>query len=498
MLVLVAFFLLFWSLNASCRTVAVFPLLDLTIGTNGTNSLLTDSVRREMVARGFEVVDEQEIMQFMILHRIRTLSRLTTHEIILAGEELGADLVLQGTVFQLQEEPPTTVSLNLQLLQTSDASLEWAHTEGLYYTELFSLLGLSDPENMDDIYRILFTRLFEDIPGKTFPAKKDDELLEIENVVLRPENVRPGEIVDCKIRLFSALQDSENIPVIVARVGDDEYPLTLDDEGYYFAASWPAQPKEGDYAVSLTGTWPSGTTRSALVGTYFVDAYEPEITITVHGKELSGKTTFNNTLYILPRLVDPEPISRWEIKVLDQKDEVIVRQGGHNEIPVRLTWAGQTDLATQAPDGDYRILFTVWDRVNLESSTETLVSLLRTPPDISIELTRDNGTVAIDLENSMATPVSYWWMKFFTETGRQFKLAEGETLPTTIEFELPEQEEGELPEQEEGREPVIEGLLYVRDVIGNQMTRKIINLFELELTDEMQEDSLEREWVEEF
>lgn len=487
------FFLLFFLFccgSASCQTLAVFPLLDLTVGPNGTNPLLTGYIRREAEVRGFELVDEQEIMQFMILHRIRSLGSLTTHQINLAGEELGADLVLQGTVCQLQDNPPTTVSLNLQLIRTTDASLAWARTEGLYYADLLSLLGLSDPKIMDDLYRVFFARLFDDIPSYIQLEGYGEESLDIDTVVLRPAFVRPGEIVDCKIRLFAPRHGAGELPRVVARVGDEEHPLTLDQEGYYYEASWPAQNREGEYSVTLTGTWPSGKSRSSLIGTYSVDTHAPGVSIHVAGKPLNGKTAFNNALVIMPRLINPEPISRWLIQVINQQGEVIVNQGASQHIPWRFTWRGQASNGTLAPDGDYRIFFTVWDRVGWESSAEAEVSYLRMPPEINVDVSRENGAVTVNLQNVMTTPVSFWWMKFFDKTGRQLKLAQGEVLPAAIELQVPPSEEDE--------ESVLEGLLQVCDVMGNKTSMQIKNLLLLEEAGEAGEVNLEMEWVEEF
>ncbi|MDW7772478.1 MAG: hypothetical protein SCH71_06250 [Desulfobulbaceae bacterium] len=479
----------FWSRTAGGQTLAVFPLLDLTIGPNGINTVLTEHIRRETEARGFELIPEEDIMRFMILHRIRSMGRLTSHQIAVAGEKLGADLVLQGTVCQLRGEPAPTVSLSLQLLRTSDQTPIWAHTEGLYYAELLTLLGLSDPENMDDLYRVFFSRLLEDMPGRTMHGKTEGDIPDIETVVLRPDYVRPGEIIDCRIRFYSIPSDPESLSLI-ARVNDEEYPLALDADKFYFAASWPAQEREGEYTVTLVETWPTGQSRSGVIGTYFVDNREPEVVLHVRGKDLDGRTAFSRELIMAPQLIDPEPINRWEIQAINREGEVIVHQGVSGHIPQQITWRGQTSKGTIAPDGEYKIVFRVWDRTGRESATETEVSFLRMPPDISIQVSRVNGSVLVDLKNSGTTPVAYWWMKLFDANGRQLELVEGEVLPAVIQLEI--------PEAEDESENILEGLLHVSDVMANQTTMVIKNLLQLEKEEETEEINLEVEWVEEF
>jgi len=480
----------FWGGTAFGQTIALFPLLDLTIDPNGFNPKLTDMLRRETQARGFELVEEQDVMRFMVRHRIRNLGRLTSHEITLAGEELEADLVLQGTVCQLKEELPSTVSLSLQLIRTSDARTVWAHSEGLYYAELLTLLGLSDPKVMNDLYRVFFPRLLADMPLQTSGEKGEEDHLDVESVVLWPDYLRPGETVECKIRLYSLPQDPDNLPHIVARVGDREYPMTLDEEEYYFKTSWPAQERAGEYTVTLFGTWPSGRSVSGVIGTYYVDDLDPGVRLNVIGKEVDGTVAFSRKLVMVPRLINPEPISRCQVEVMNEDGEIIVRQESTEDLPERITWWGQSNQGTVPPDGKYKIIFKVWDRVGRESETEAEVLFLRMAPDIKAEAVNNNGTVSVSLANTVTTPVAFWWMKFFDADGRQVKLAQGESLPASIEVEM--------PPREEDSEAVLEGLVQVRDVVGNQTTMKIKNLLQKEETEDTENVNIEKEWIEEF
>jgi hypothetical protein len=478
-----------WGGSAAARTLAVFPLLDLTVGPNGTNTALTEHVRRESTELGFELVPAEDIMQFMIRHRIRTLGKLSSHEIFLAGDELEADFVLQGTVCQLREQPDATVSLSLQMIRTADQVPVWAHTEGLYYTELLTLLGLNDPQNLDGFYQEFFVRLFRDIPETFLSEKERQEFIDIETVVLRPEYVRPGEEVVCRVRLFDTSRESRSLPQLTARVDGHEYPLALDEEGYYFAGSWPAQERDGEYTVTLAGTWPSGRERSGVIGTYHVDTTPPEIRLTAVGREIEGRTAFNDRLILVPGMVDPEPLTRWDIQVINREGEVLVHQGGARHMPRQITWRGFTNQGILAPDGEYTIVLQAWDRVDRLATAETTVSFLRMPPDITIEVNKNAEGVTVTLGNQVETPIAFWWMKFFDGSGSPVSLAEGDTLPAELEVALPE------PDAEE---PVLESYLYAQDIMGNRTTMKIANLLLLEKAEEAGEVNMEAEWVEEF
>lgn len=482
--------LLFCCQCATAQTLAFFPLLDLSLGPNGVNYALSDHVQREVRALGFEMVGEEEIMQFMIRHRIRQLGQLSSHEVSLAGEELGADLVLQGTVCQLEEGPAATISLSVQLFRTNDEKMIWAHAEGLYYADLLSLLGISDPQGLGDMYKVFFSKLLADMPYEVDVAQDERKLLNIDSIVLHPDYARPADIITCKVTLHRSVKDTKEQPDIVARIGTREYPLTLDSEGYYFEATWPAAEKAGDYTVTITGTWPSGKTRSGVVGTYYVDDSESGVRLVINGKKLEGRPAFNNKLIIIPKLINPEPVTRWQISVIDEEDVVIVRQGATEHIPRRLTWSGKTNLGTIAPDGEYMIRFESWDRAGHLSSDESMVSFRRRPPDIDILVSEEDGTILVELDNLESTPLSFWWMKFFQANGKLLKLSEGVEMPVLINVAMQEFVEGE-PRR-------LEGLLMVRDIMGNQTTRKIKNLLQMAEVIEIEDINLESEWVEEF
>ena len=328
------------------------------------------------------------------------------------------------------------------------------------------------------------------MPHEVDVAQEERELLDIDSIVLHPDYARPTDIITCKVTLHRPVKGIKELPDIVARIGTREYPLTLDEEGYYFETTWLAANKTGDYTVTLTGTWPSGMTRSGVVGTYYVDNSESGVRLIINGKELDGRPAFSDKLIIIPKLINPEPVIRWQISVIDEEDTVIVKQGASEHIPKRLTWSGKTNLGTVAPDGEYTIRFESWDRADNLSSYESMVSFRRRPPDIDILVSEEDGNVLVDLENLAETPLSFWWMKFFLENGKLLKIAEGEEMPVLIDVAMQDLIEGESIR--------LEGLLMVRDIMGNQTTRKIKNLLQMAEVEEIEDINLESEWVEEF
>lgn len=472
----------------SAQSIAFFPLLDLSADPNGINTQLTERVRQELTNHGEELVPAEDIMRFLVRNRIRTLGKLTTYQASMVGKELGTDLVLQGTVCQITAGESPVLSLNLQLSRTSDAHIVWAQTANLSYSDMTSFLGLKDPHELEDIFGRFFTSLLATLPDHVKSRKESLDRLNIATVYIQPKYLRPGEEVSCKLKMHKTLDDDGTQPNTYIQIGEQQYPLLPGGEGYYLETSWPAEESVGSYPVTLVVKWPSGMTRTGVIGSYSVDDHEPGARLVVIGTEHDGAVLFSDKLVIIPKLLDPEPTSRWEIRVIDEEDEVIVLVGASGNIPRNLTWEGKTSQGNIAPPGEYLIVFKVWDRVEHESSAETKVHFMPEPPELLVEVSKEEERVVVDLDSVTDTPLNFWWAKFYEEDGRLLKLVQGTELPVTIELDV----DGETEQK-------IECLLTARDILGNQYQQKIANLFQLAENDDNEEEaSIETEWVEVF
>jgi hypothetical protein len=416
------------------------------------------------------------------------LGKLTSYQNSLIHKELGADLTMLGTICQLDAKATPGLSLNLQLSRTSDSRIIWAKTESIGSADMTSLLGINDPKTLDDIYDPFFSDIFAALPEKSASQDQSLATLNIATVYIRPDHLKPGEEVSCKIKMHKTLDENGIQPELFILDGSTEYPLIRDTDDYYLKVSWSAGNDAGVYPVSLIARWPSGAVRQGIIGSYGVDDHAPGVKLLLLGTELDGELFFNDTLTIIPKLIDPEPIVRWEISVTNEKDEVIVLMGAPHTIPRNLTWKGKTSLGNVAAPGKYVIHFKVWDRAQRESTTEATINFMPTPPEITLKITPSEDTVRIDLASATDTPLSYWLAKFFAADGRLLKLAQGTSLPISIE----------LPDKTK-TDQKIQCLVSARDVLGNQYQQKIADLFgKKDNVNKNKETSIETEWLEDF
>jgi len=480
--------LFLWTATVSAQSIAFFPLLDLSTDPNGINSQLTERVRQELLGYDKNLIPAEEIMDFLIRNRIRKLGALTVYQTSLVRKELKADLILLGTICQVTDGEEPVLSLNLQLSRTTDARIVWAQTRNLSYSDLINLFGIDTPHALPDLYGPFFEGLFASLPQDVSLREESFNTLNVATVYITPTTVRPGEEVSCRIKMHKSLDEKGIQPDLYVQIGNQKYPLAFDAEGYYLEASWIAEQDAGSYPVNLLANWPSGITRKGAIGSYNVDDHASGVKLLLLGIERDGEILFSEKLTIIPKLIEPEPIIRWEIVVTNEDGEIIVLMGAPGNIPRSLTWTGNTSLGNVASPGQYLITFKAWDRAERESSTEASVRYLPEIPAIIINISKQKEKLMVDLASATDTPLNFWWAKFFREDGRLLKMVQGTELPVAIELEV-------KPEETEN----IECLLAARDILGNQYEQKILNLLQhAGNEDEETETSIETEWVEEF
>ena len=145
------------------QAIAVFPVDDLSDEINSFNTLVTRYLAYRMVAKGLNVIQEQEIIDFMSSQRIRCLGYLDTQNILQTKEKLGADLILFGTI--IIEKESSSYGLILNMVRTTDAKTIWTASGGLSFADTQHLLGLDEPTRVEELWPILIDNLLANWPA---------------------------------------------------------------------------------------------------------------------------------------------------------------------------------------------------------------------------------------------------------------------------------------------------------------------------------------------
>ncbi len=94
------------------------------------------------------------------------------------------------------------------------------------------------------------------------------------------------------------------------------------------------------------------------------------------------------------------------------------------------------------------------------------------------------------LADSVATPLSFWWLRVYQDGGRIVKAAAGDHFPAAVTVDLPKHAGGSRF-----------GLMLVaQDVLGNRTRRKVPDLLALtaKAQAQQQQHETESQWLENF
>jgi len=461
--------------------IAVFPIEDLSQGPNGVDFALTEYLEKDLDARGLEVASQEAVISFMARNRIRWLGFLNTYHILQVRKELGADLILLGTVSQRSEEPSAAFGMVLYLIRTDDARTVWSQARGLSCNDIRHVLGIAEPRSAEDLWPIAVQDILENWPKDMGLNRDQDAVSEIAEVDLGRRYVSSGKKVTCNLRLRS-IEEGDR-PEVTLRVRGKGHLRMKHKGGNLYQASWTASATEGSYPVSLILYRPSGKHKVAFLGIYHVDNSPPVLALGIRGLRLHGAVAFRDRILIIPRLLEQEPVSRWGFSVQDEQGKTIVHERREGNLPKCFVWQGRTDDGVRVDDGNYQIVIKVWDQAQNMAVVSERLALMHNPPDMVLEAkTRGQGLV-LDIRNKGRVPIAFWHMEIWDDDGNLIKTAEGETLPAEVDVALPES--------------TVECVLTAKDILGNQFRKEIKDL-KLLVSQENVEGTATEEWSMEF
>jgi TolB-like protein len=422
---------------AKALTLAIFPIEDLSQGQNGVNHELTEYLAWEMANdRGFDVIANETVLAFLARNRLRQLGFMDTKQIILAKEEMGADLVLFGTLSLRQEELSPSLGITLYLVRTNDTRTLWTGTGGLSGQDIVNLLAVGEEEERKG----LMPRLAQDVL-KTWPTEldfvsKEQHALEIEKIELMPTNVRRGDKVLCKVGLRSRWAE-EDMPRVFFKASGRVYMAEQSPDGYTYQSDWLVADRDGRYPVTMVINWPSGYKKVAFLGAYVVDSAPPRIVLDLKGVQLQGTVAFRGKVIIIPRMLRREPIARRKRTVEDENGEEQMSYRGYGHLPKRFVWDGRAKSGFPAEEGIYRVSLKVWDRSENMAITSEPVAVARTPPSMVLEAKNRGREMVVDLSHEGKVPIAFWRMEMRSSNGELIKVAEGSDLPVRMDVSMP-------------------------------------------------------------
>ncbi|MBU0484587.1 MAG: hypothetical protein KKB30_08755 [Proteobacteria bacterium] len=432
---LILYFLVNVSISQA-MTVAIIPIEDLSQGSNGINKEVTDYLAWELSEKGLDVISNENVEAFMVRNRMRWLGFLDTKHIIKAKDELGADLVLFGTITLGQNLKDPSLGLTLYLARSDDSRTLWSASGGLCQDDIISLLGIGDSGPPEGLVPLLAQRVLEDWPDELEFIVSQQPPLEIEYVDLRPSHVRRGDQVSCSVSLRTKWSETD-MPRLFFKVGGRVHLARQSPDGYSYESNWVVSDRDGRYPVTMVVDWPSGNKKVTFLGAYNVDSAPPKLVLELKGVRLEGTVAFRDQVIILPHMIKREPVARWKITIEDEAGEEQMSRSGYGNLPRQFVWNGRKKSGWLSEEGIYEIMLQVWDRAENLSVTSQQVAIARTPPAMVLEAKNLGRDMIVDLNHEGQVPIAFWRMEVRGENGEIIKVAEGDNLPFRMDIQLP-------------------------------------------------------------
>lgn len=422
--------------QAHSATIAVFPIEDLTQGSNGVNREVTEYLAWDLNQRGLDVVAPEAIMDFMARNKVRWLGFLDTRFIIMAKEELGADLVIFGTMSLRAKELSPSLGLTLYLVRTEDTRTIWTGSGGLSEQDIVNFLAIGEEDEKKGLMARLVKDVLQGWPSEFESFDRQQHALELESVDFGPEYVRRGDEVKCSVRLRTKWSD-EDMPRVFFKAAGRVHLAQQSMDGFQYASAWTVKNRDGRYPVTMVISWPSGYKKVAFLGAYSVDSSPPKLVLDLKGVQLEGTVAFRDQVIIIPRFLRREPVARWKLTIEDENGEEQMSRVGYGQLPRRFVWTGKGKDGWPVEEGVYQVSLRVWDRADNMALSSQPVAVARTPPSLVLEAKNRGRDMIVDLSHEGKVPIAFWRMEMRTSGGETIKVAEGSELPVRIDVEMP-------------------------------------------------------------
>lgn len=475
-------FLLLISAFPARGQIAVFPFEDLSKDINGVNLDLSEAVAQALEDHGFQVVHPDKVLNFMAKNRIRWTGwaeRLTAAR---ASRELGVDLILLGTVTELDPDEPA-LGLSLRILRARDYQLIWSKTVSLSGLAEVSLLGLGK-HDFQSLLSEGIKKILASLPQDLERSLAQPPIFEIADVFVRPRHVRGGKRIECAVRLDISGDPPEEVYFLLP--SGRRVPTIK--KGDLYIAWWTAPRKEGRYPVNLLLRWgrPWHMEKRLFLSSFMVDNTPPKLEIrTLKGEALPQGVAFKRHIVLVPVLERPEPISRWLLQISSvETGQLVVKEERPGRLPPSFTWRGADQSGHRIPDGRYRVSLKVWDQAGNTYNAERDLIVVKGAPPVNLQARAFSEKMVIKLNiGAHPVPVSEWRLELWDKEGNLVGEYEGQRPPKSLV----------IPKQE--------GLLYsleVRDILGNRRRVRNEELKPIIMRAAEEKKKVEKKWVDDF
>ena len=422
---------------ATADRVALLPLADLSNGKNGVSLEMTEDLRAELLQRGMQLVNSEDVLHFLEENRVRFLGALDSFLVRKIGLALDCSLVLVGTITEIEEGKNPALAITLSALNTNSGLPVWASTRSVSLAGNYKLLGIGEPRSLTDLKTKLFNQLFSDMNSQMAVVQSDVVRgYQIVSMEMTPGVVRGATWTDCYLRIN--FLEKAPCRIFIATAGQLRQ---LEDcgKGHLYRGRVRAPEADGTYPVDLLFEWNEDGERESLENIASVEVINqsPDFSMAVKkGKQMGDVIAFRDHLLLIPQIQSKHPVQRWTLEIIDDSGVSRVYEEHEGAMPDKMVWDGRDGQRRQLIDGFYDLKFEVWDRAGNLANIEKKVAIQTAAPDIdisSIQRTAGNYLILKPKGQKIAS-FEDWEITVKSPDGKVLLQQQGKGLPAELEL----------------------------------------------------------------
>lgn len=151
------------------ETVAVFPFENESMDINALSAVMS-LVKAELQKRGFELLDDAAVREFLVEHRLRQSGYISEDIANSLMQEYGVSAVLLGCIIAYEAKKNPVVAVHARVVDTESGDILWAGFSSATGEDFVGLFGLGGKFTMQSLTPEVIERLFS-----TFPLKLSRE-----------------------------------------------------------------------------------------------------------------------------------------------------------------------------------------------------------------------------------------------------------------------------------------------------------------------------------
>jgi hypothetical protein len=473
--------------------IAIFPLQDFSAGQNDVDLNMAKVLSEALKQSGNEIIDVDTVIAFMANNRIRTVGQLEMFDAFRVRDQLGAGLVLLGTVTQRKKRPDPTLALTLSLVRTSDARTIWSYAGSVTTGSERKMLGIGELSSTEEMQPFLLEEMLGKWPWQRINEVQTVGAVNLDTITIAPSTAQPGRDIRCRVNVRDTWP-ANWAPHIFFKVDDQIYPATVSNDGKTIEGTWVAGKEDDRYTVYLVLEWALYRRSEVLrLGDYVVDGAPPLVEVQLKGgTTYEGRQVFNRDVVIVPSLIVPKPLERWRLSVnykTDMGDDHHVGDmTGYGKLPETYVWTGRGYYG----DGIYEFVVEAWDVAGNSGKGSSKAEYHRALPQAGLTLAEKDDGMVVDVDYVGKVPLRYWKIEMWTNEGRLIAESEGKKLPVQVEF----------AKHEALKEQAITGFVFLEDMLGKTSRVKIEDLLpelnKAKKPKEKKSTSVSESWVDDF